>query len=70
MQRCNKTNMKWKVKKNVNVFGFSVDNKTFECHLGCKNYSTRQKQQMANHLLENHTAKELKLWHIPRDMLT
>ena len=33
------------------IFGFTLDDRTFSCHLGCNNYSTQFKKQMADHLL-------------------
>ena len=48
------------------IFGFTVDDQTFTCHLGCDLYVTPSRTDMARHLVDNHTDEELRLWHIPK----
>ena len=33
------------------IFGFTLDEKLFSCHLGCNTYVTEVKREMALHLL-------------------
>ena len=47
------------------ILGFTVDGVTFACHLGCNEFETESKVEMAKHLIGEHTEKELDLWHIP-----
>jgi hypothetical protein len=52
-------------KDNITLFGFTLDNDWFTCHIGCTNWATREHREMAKHLLEAHSRDELEIWQIP-----
>jgi len=37
------------------IFGLTLDNRLFSCHLGCNHYITNSRPDMCRHLLEHHT---------------
>ena len=51
------------------IFGLTLDGRLYSCHLGCNSYVTYSRTDMARHLLENHSEEQLRLWHIPPNLL-
>lgn len=51
------------------ITGFTLDNRTYVCHIGCNDFQTDNRKHMVKHLIERHTREELEKWKIPINCL-